>query len=455
MFQVTTKKEEKMRFKIIKIFSVSIGMLVIMGAISLTFSVQSSAKKVELTMWWWGEQDNPGLDEYFDSMARKYEELNPEIKLNVILQGTDEVVPAVQAADAAQEGPNIMTLWGGVYMMENVWEGDVYPVSNLIPESEYQHWLGLPVLSWNNQVWAVNLYGYSVCMSYNKDIFRKAGLNPDEPPKTWDQFLQVCKKVQNVGITPIAVGFQDGWASVIMSQFFSNQLLENPFTEVIDAVVGKSHFTDPEFADVWTRIKELLEKGYIMKGAASVPHYEAQQEVRAGRAAFVFAVPGQVLEWQDELGEEAIGLMMAPQLPLAKSSGWPSMGMSVYIPSYGEHKEQAADWLTFLHEPESLWALHDAFPGRILPADDRFDISAVENPKYRELYQYTAEAMRQNFYMMDYLLPWTIIDDGYFKNVQRLTTGEISPEETAKAIEEAAKIWRELNPAGLEAIEKW
>ena len=112
-----------MNSKMIKILSVGIGFLLMAGLISLTAPVHSFAQKAELTMWWWGEQDNPGLGEYFDSMARKYEELNPEIRLNVILQGTDECVPAVQAADSAQKGPNIMTLWGGVYMMENVWEG--------------------------------------------------------------------------------------------------------------------------------------------------------------------------------------------------------------------------------------------------------------------------------------------------------------------------------------------
>jgi len=89
-----------MRSKIIKIFSVSIGMLMIMGAISLIFPVQSSAEKVELTMWWWGEQDNVGMEDYLNSVARKYEEQNPGVTVNLVLQGTDETVPAVQAADA-------------------------------------------------------------------------------------------------------------------------------------------------------------------------------------------------------------------------------------------------------------------------------------------------------------------------------------------------------------------
>ena len=78
-----------MRSKIIKIFSVSIGVLMIMGAISLTAPVQSSAEEVELTMWWWGEQDNVGMEDYLNSIARKYEELNPGVTVNLVLQGTD------------------------------------------------------------------------------------------------------------------------------------------------------------------------------------------------------------------------------------------------------------------------------------------------------------------------------------------------------------------------------
>lgn len=444
-----------MKFKIIKIFSVGIGMLLIIGAISLNFTALSSAKKVELTMWWWGEQDIVGMEDYLKSIAQRYEQLNPEITLNLVLQGTDEVIPAVQAADAAKKGANIMTLWGAMYMMPNVWEGDVYPISELIPESEYKHWIGLPLLRWDNKIWAVNLYAYSVSMVYNKDILRKAGLNPDQPPATWDQFLQNCEKIKETGFTPIAVGFQDGWAGVIMTQFFTNQLLKNPFNEVLSAVVGESSFTDQKFADLWYRLKELVGKGYITKAAGSIPYYEAQQEVRAGRAAFGFVVPATVLEWQEELGEEVIGFMTTPQLPLAQSSGWPSMGMAVYIPSYAENKEQAADFLKFIHTPESLWALHEALPGRVLPADDRFDIGAVKEPKFRKMYEQTAQAMKQGFYMADYIMPWTIIGDGYFVAGQRLVTEGISPIEAANIVEKAADTWRTLNPGEIDAIRKW
>ncbi len=30
---------------------------------------------------------------------------------------------------------------------------------------------------------------------YNKDLFRRAGLDPDSPPKTWDEFVSVCQQL--------------------------------------------------------------------------------------------------------------------------------------------------------------------------------------------------------------------------------------------------------------------
>jgi len=57
--------------------------------------------------------------------------------------------------------------------------------------------------------------------------------------------------------------------------------------------------------------------------------------------------------------------------------------------------------------------------------------------------------------MTDYLLPWAIIEDGYFVAGQRLVSEGISPTEAANIVEKAAETWRLLNPENIEAIEKW
>lgn len=44
------------------------------------------------------------------------------------------------------------------------------------------------------------VYGFpdqtnGACLFYNKQLFREAGLDPENPPKTWDEFLAYCKKL--------------------------------------------------------------------------------------------------------------------------------------------------------------------------------------------------------------------------------------------------------------------
>jgi multiple sugar transport system substrate-binding protein len=42
---------------------------------------------------------------------------------------------------------------------------------------------------------------------YNKDVFKKAGLDPQKPPTTWDELLQAALKIkQNSDVAPIGVG---------------------------------------------------------------------------------------------------------------------------------------------------------------------------------------------------------------------------------------------------------
>ena len=35
----------------------------------------------------------------------------------------------------------------------------------------------------------------TMVLFYNTEMFKAAGLNPDKPPKTWDEFLQYAKKL--------------------------------------------------------------------------------------------------------------------------------------------------------------------------------------------------------------------------------------------------------------------
>ena len=53
---------------------------------------------------------------------------------------------------------------------------------------------------------------------YNKDAFKKAGLDPENPPKTWPELGDAAAKLQTAGT---ACGFTTGWQSWVQLENFS------------------------------------------------------------------------------------------------------------------------------------------------------------------------------------------------------------------------------------------
>jgi sn-glycerol 3-phosphate transport system substrate-binding protein len=53
---------------------------------------------------------------------------------------------------------------------------------------------------------------------WNKDAFKKAGLDPDKPPKTWPETFDAAKKLRAAGL---ACGFTSAWVSWVQIENFS------------------------------------------------------------------------------------------------------------------------------------------------------------------------------------------------------------------------------------------
>lgn len=59
----------------------------------------------------------------------------------------------------------------------------------------------------------------SSVMWYNKDAFRRAGLNPDQPPRTWPEVFEAAKKLRAAGYDKC--GFSTAWVTWVNIEQFS------------------------------------------------------------------------------------------------------------------------------------------------------------------------------------------------------------------------------------------
>jgi len=51
------------------------------------------------------------------------------------------------------------------------------------------------VITVNGHVYCIPWFQTAMALMYRKDLFREAGLDPDRPPKNWDEFYDYCKKL--------------------------------------------------------------------------------------------------------------------------------------------------------------------------------------------------------------------------------------------------------------------
>ena len=100
-----------------------------------------AAEKVNLTMWWWGEQEAAGAKTWLAETVKLFEQKYPNVTIKTVLQTTDGLVPAFKAAAAAKKGPDLQYFWGGIWSLDDAWAGHTKAISDYIPQSEVKHYL--------------------------------------------------------------------------------------------------------------------------------------------------------------------------------------------------------------------------------------------------------------------------------------------------------------------------
>ena len=113
-----------------------------------------------------------------DETIAKYKEAHPNVTIEAVLQSTDTLIPAFQSAAAAKQGPDIQYFWGGVWTLENAWNGALVPVDDLIPADERSHWINNFERTYDGKLWGMPWYLSGNPFVYNPELFTKAGLDP-------------------------------------------------------------------------------------------------------------------------------------------------------------------------------------------------------------------------------------------------------------------------------------
>ena len=406
----------------------------------------SAASHPDLTMWWWGEQELPGLQQFVDDSIANFTGAN----IKATLQDTAVVISQFQTAGAAGNAPDLQYFWNGIYHMESVWMGYARPVNGLVDDEVVSSSTPTVLSHFGGNIYRVGWYPIPMCWYYNKELFDQAGLDADNPPLTWDDLLNACDKLRGKGIEPIGGGIQDGYWG---EWYFAHGLAQCIDTtgEAVELMIGERDWRDPKYHEFWVRLEELKTLGFLNKDMSSLELYPGIDLIVEGKLAMGESI-GTRLPADSKATGGQIGHMVMPVFGSGKMAGIPILDtQGLGISTNSKHPEAAAAFLEYLHTPERLQAFWD-ITGWI-PSSTKFDTSVIEDEVVRTLWEKFGQG--ENIPYVGNLAPGLFYEQAIFPTGQEIVQGTLTGEEAGDRSARVAQEWRDFNPDMLEKFAQW
>ncbi|AIF44576.1 ABC transporter substrate-binding protein [Virgibacillus sp. SK37] len=240
--------------------------------------------KVEIFSWWTGAGEEDGLLALIDL----FEEKHPDISVEnaAVAGGAGTNAKAVLATRMqGDDPPSTFQVHGGEELNKSWVAADkMQPLNDLYEANEWMDKFPedlIDLVSQDGNIYSVpvNIHRGNVIF-YNKKVFEDNGV---DVPTTFDEFFKAADKLQEAGVTPLALGDKESWTA---TQIFENVLLgvlgPDDYGKLFK---GEIAFDDPRVKEAAEKFGKMLD--YVNEDHASRNWQDSGQLVANGEAAML------------------------------------------------------------------------------------------------------------------------------------------------------------------------
>ncbi|CAL9319239.1 hypothetical protein SUDANB148_05951 [Streptomyces sp. SudanB148_2056] len=161
----------------------------------------------------------------------------------------------------------------------------------------------------DGKIYGIPRTGYSMGLIYNRELFEKAGLDPDAPPATWDEVRTAAKRIAALGDG--VVGYADYSAQNQGGWHFTAELYSRG-GDVVGADGKKATVDTPEGRAVLRTLHDMRWKDESMGSKQLLVINDAQQMMGSGKLGMYLAAPDNIPILVKEKGAEYKDIAIAP-----------------------------------------------------------------------------------------------------------------------------------------------
>ena len=179
-----------------------------------------------------------GYEEFWQNVKEGYEAKYPNITVEWVTAPYGEILN--QVINMAGGGDKVDCVFGeDIWIPSLVEAGLAAPMDQVLDSDFLNDYYpnALAAHSMDGTVYAAPLYLTPPVLFYNKELFKEAGLDPEKPPKSYDEMMVMAEKLSQLkssdGNKVYAFGFPTG--SVIVVGSYLQGLIKNFGGEIFDA----------------------------------------------------------------------------------------------------------------------------------------------------------------------------------------------------------------------------
>lgn len=200
--------------------ALSLVLLLVVGFASLS---NAENAKQKLTFWTL-QQADINIEAAQEAAAKDFEKAN-NCSIEITTFPYVELRDKMLAAVAGGQGPDLL-------LLDQIWVPQYAAAKFVIPINDRLKKSAIKASDYFPGAWGAGSYlgktyaipfdvGVWALLYYNKDMFKAAGLDPEKPPQTWDEFLSAGKKLTGNGKYGTAIWVGTGDAVQCMTDAFT------------------------------------------------------------------------------------------------------------------------------------------------------------------------------------------------------------------------------------------
>lgn len=400
---------------------------------------RAGAANVNLTFWnttYPTEDPNDKTkkleDFYIYKALKRFEASHPGISVAIENIPSDaSMFTKYRTASVAKNGPDVMGLWSGTYMLSL--KDFLEPLASYFSPEERARITGWEAVAADFRPDSGQIYGVpagsdgTTCIFYNKEIFAKAGIDPEQKwPQNVGEFLAMLEQIQASGTTAMAL---DEYAIVWQILAYWQAQMLGGSAVVAELVSGQRNFSDPMLVAIVRDWQKL--HNYTVPGAETMQGSEAYQFLFQGQVAMTTAGFWIISDARKALGDR-LGMVKIPnysQDAPIKDGGIGGAGTAFIVSNYSAHKEEAVAFIKFLMSKEEQELKAESGEGSLLNVTDVDTTPYYQDPLKQIQQQWANEP--STIFWLDNLFPPDLTIEIKAQS-QLAWTGQISAEEFMK-----------------------